>query len=110
MIVCVHHTQVSVFIVGITKPLYTIHIFQHVGECRKGVLKLLERFKKKVLKNQVLTSYMIGRIVIGTPTPIMNVIFTTTYCMSIFVTYQEKEEKDEKSRQTSVGTRWRWTA
>ena len=42
MIVCVHHTQVSVFIVGITKPLYTIHIFQRVGECRKGVLKLLE--------------------------------------------------------------------
>ena len=102
--------NVSIFITVWNHETTTIHIFKRVGECRKGVLKLLERFKKKVLKNQVLTSYMIGRIVIGTPTPIMNVIFATTYCMSIFVTYQEKEEKDEKSRQTSVGTRWRWTA
>ena len=68
MIVCVHHTQ-RLDLYCWNHETTTIHIFKRVGECRKGVLKLLERFKKKILKNQVLKSY-IYRVVIGT-TPIL---------------------------------------
>ena len=60
MIVYVHHVQVTVFIVGMyheTTIMYVIFNY-YAGECRKGVLKLLERFKKKVAKNQVLILYL----------------------------------------------------
>jgi len=52
---------ITVFIVGMYHEITmcdVCYIFNYVGECRKGVLKLLERFKKKVLKNQVLIVYL----------------------------------------------------